>query len=62
MLAQAVSTFAITNKDKPLNSKVMNTDNTFDCINAMFSTESSYMTLVDMINEMDLEVTDIRFC
>ena len=37
----------------------MNTDNTFDCINAMFSSESSYLTLVEMINEMDLELMDI---
>ena len=50
----------IKKQGKPLNIKVMNTDNTFDCINAMFSSELSYMTLVEMINEMDLEVTDIR--
>ena len=47
---------------KQLNFQVMNTDNTFECLNAMFSSESSYLTLVEMINEMDLEVTDIRLC
>lgn len=37
----------------------MNTDNTLSFISSMISSESSYMTLVDMINEMDLEVMDV---
>lgn len=37
----------------------MNTDNTIAYISSMISSESSYKTLVDMINEMDLELTGI---
>ena len=37
----------------------MNTDNTLSFISTMISSETSYMTLVDMINEMDLELMDI---
>ena len=37
----------------------MNTDNALTFISSMISSETSYMTLVDMIQEMDLEVTDI---
>lgn len=37
----------------------MNTDNTLARINSMITSESSYMTLIDMINEMDLELMDI---
>ena len=34
----------------------MNTDATLAFISSMLSSESSYMTLVDMINDMDLEI------
>lgn len=37
----------------------MNTDNTLSVISAMVSSEASYRTLVDMINEMDLELMDV---
>lgn len=37
----------------------MNTQNTLAYISSMISSESSYMTLVDMINEMDLELMDV---
>lgn len=37
----------------------MNTENTLARISSMISSESSYKTLIDMINEMDLELLDI---
>ena len=37
----------------------MNTDLTFANISSMISSEASYRTLLDMINEMDLELMDI---
>lgn len=37
----------------------MNTDNTLAFISSMISSEASYKTLVDMINEMDLELMDV---
>ena len=37
----------------------MNTDNTLAFISSMISSESSYRTLVDMINDMDLELMDV---
>ena len=37
----------------------MNTDNTLARISSMITSESSYMTLNDIINEMDLELMDI---
>ena len=37
----------------------MNTENTLARISSMITSESSYMTLIDMINEMDLELMDI---
>ena len=39
----------------------MNTDNTLAFISSMISSEASYRTLVDMINEMDLEHPYIRY-
>ena len=54
-LAHRVSTFASRN----INIKAMNTENTFACISSMLSSESSYRTLLDMINEMDLELTGV---
>ncbi len=33
----------------------MNTENTLSRISEMLSSESSYLTLVDMINDLDLE-------
>ena len=54
-MAHRVSTFASRN----INIKAMNTENTFACISSMLSSESSYRTLLDMINEMDLELMDI---
>lgn len=37
----------------------MNTDNTLSFISSMISSESSYRTLVEMIDEMGLELMDI---
>ena len=37
----------------------MNTDFTFSNLSSMFASETSYNTLVDMINDMDLELMDI---
>lgn len=38
----------------------MNTNITLSNLGTMFTSEDSYRTLVDMINEMDLELMDIR--
>ena len=37
----------------------MNTDFNFSSLSSMFSSETSYNTLVDMINDMDLELMDV---
>lgn len=37
----------------------MNTDNTFAGISTMLSSETSYNTLMDMINEMGLEIMGV---
>ena len=37
----------------------MNTDNTLSYISSMISSDDSYRTLLDMISEMDLELTGI---
>ena len=42
-------------KDK----SIMNTDNTLSYISSMISSDDSYRTLLDMINEMDLELTGV---
>lgn len=44
--------------DEPLKLKDMNTDTALSYISSMISSESSYRTLVDMIDEMGLEVMD----
>lgn len=36
----------------------MNTENTISSIAEMISSESYYVNLIDMINDMDLELTD----
>lgn len=46
--------------DEPLKNKDMNTDNTLSFISSMISSEASYRTLVDMIDEMGLEVMDFN--
>ncbi len=38
----------------------MNTDNTLAFISSMFSSEATYKTLVDMIDEMGLELMDVN--
>ena len=55
-LAQGTSTFA----DVNLNKRTMNTNISLSNISSMFSSEESYRTLVDMINEMDLELMDVN--
>ena len=42
-------------KDK----SIMNTDNTLSYISSMISSDDSYRTLLDMISEMDLELTGV---
>jgi len=37
----------------------MYTDNALSFISSMIPSESSFMALVDMIQEMDLEITDV---
>ena len=49
----------INKTDEPLKIKDMNTDNTLSFISSMISSEASYKTLVDMINDMELEVMDV---
>ncbi len=44
---------------KPLKFRDMNTDNTLSFISSMVSVDPSYKTLVDLINDMDLELKDI---
>ena len=38
----------------------MNTNITLSNLGSMFSSEDSYRTLVDMINEMDLQLMDVN--
>lgn len=38
----------------------MNTEFTISNLSSMFASETSYKTLVDMINDMDLELMDIN--
>lgn len=37
----------------------MNAETTFSSLSSMFTSDASYKTLVDMINDMDLELMDI---
>jgi len=39
----------------------MNTNITISNLSSMFSSEDSYRTLVDMVNDMDLELMDVCF-
>lgn len=38
----------------------MNTEFTLSNLSSMFASETSYKTLVDMINDMDLELMDVN--
>lgn len=38
----------------------MNTDNTLTFISSMISSDASYRTLMDMIDEMGLELMDVN--
>ena len=38
----------------------MNTEFTISNLSSMFSSETSYKTLVDMITDMDLELMDVN--
>lgn len=40
----------------------MNTDNILTSLSSMISSDDSYRTLVEMINEMDLELMDATIC
>ena len=60
-MAQCRSTFASTKWMNTLKSTDMNTDNTLSFISSMISSEASYRTLVDMIDEMGLEMMDCNF-
>ena len=37
----------------------MNTNITLSNLSSMFSSEDSFRTLIDMVNEMDLELMDV---
>ncbi len=37
----------------------MNAENSLSSLSAMFTSDASYKTLVDMINDLDLELMDI---
>ena len=50
----------INKTDEPLNIYDINTDNTLSFISSMISSEASYRTLVDMIDEMGLELMDFN--
>lgn len=50
----------INKTDEPLKLKDMNTDNTLSFISSMISSETSYRTLVDMIDDMELEMMDFN--
>ena len=50
----------INKTDEPLNIYDMNTDNTLSFISSMITSETSYRTLVDMIDEMGLELMDFN--
>ena len=54
-LAQVGGIFASRNQ----NDTDMNTDNTLSFISSMISSEASYRTLVEMIDEMGLELMDV---
>jgi hypothetical protein len=55
VLAQVGGIFASRNQ----NDTDMNTDNTLSFISSMISSETSYRTLVEMIDEMGLELMDV---
>lgn len=38
---------------------IMNTDSTISVLSSMFSSEDSFSTLMDMINDMDLELREV---
>ena len=44
-----------------IKNKAMNTNVNLSSISVMFSSEESYSTLVDMINDMELELMDVNF-
>jgi hypothetical protein len=46
-------------KDKHLKHTAMNTNITLSNLSSMFSSEDSFRTFVDMVNEMDLELMDV---
>ena len=50
----------INKTDEPLKNKDMNTDNTLSFISSMISSEASYRTLVDMIDEIRTFIKDIN--
>jgi hypothetical protein len=49
------------NETVTLKDKAMNTEILLSNLSSMFSSEESYRTLVDMVNEMDLELMDVAF-
>ena len=48
------------NETETLKTIAMNTNITLSNLGSMFTSEDSYRTLVDMINEMDLELMDVN--
>lgn len=60
-LAQACANFAIENKEQLKSIDIMkSTDFTLEALSGLFSTENAYREMMDMVQEMGLELTDIR--
>lgn len=53
------SYLCINKTDEHLNLTDMNTDNTLSFISSMITSDASYRTLMDMVDEMGLELMDI---
>ena len=58
-MAHSLCTFASSKRKELKNHRVMNTDNAISSLSALFQSEASYATLVEMISELDLELMDI---
>lgn len=55
-IAQAACTFALKTK----RNTIMNNENVISSLSAMFPSEISYVTFLEMMNDMELELLDIR--
>ena len=46
-------------KGQTLKTMIMNTNDTLTRISAMFSSEDAFMTLIDLVDDLDLELKNI---